>query len=1155
MPNANINQQIAIQSRANRITVDASAGTGKTWVLSQRYFSILLQDGLTPNDILTLTFTQAAANDMKKRIQNRFPDSKSEISASLAQSWISTIHAFASRLLKQSGLSLDLDPTASVISPRQHSDFWLSIRLALAYSNLHSLTASHEKILNDTAKFLDSNSILSAAVNKWGAEFLTRLAEEFSDLHASRGLSWREILEHSDDYRLIERAKIPVTKILSQHWQHVYSNWENIHDLPEPNPKSKGYENARMFNEILNHHDDFTPRDFYAKLTSKNLRASTGEPFKSLKEFLGITFGVWRSSQPKRITKITQNLDTNLLTQELELRSVLIKFCALSWGIWDITKRRRGIMSFSDMISHALQAIEEGAVTKNFAHILVDEFQDTDPLQYRMICALADQSENNSFFAVGDPKQSIYRFRHAEPELFAQAIDAASERVNLDVSFRTRPSLLERINRIFGSIWKYSLGNSAAMSKLAYKYIQPAEISSERSNGSMKDFETILQPKCVSDSVKNLALKLAQKVRTCVDNKLTIWDKDSQVIRPIEFADFAVLCRSRTHYETLEEAFASFAIKTVQDRSTGYFGRGEVSDVISMLRSCADFNDDASVAGWLMSPFSGASESDAMRILKLRSQDSNRKIISILEQELPEIFHRLEHLALIGEIKGAAAIIEIFDRDRSWLSDYKFENRLRIIRNLRKAISIAMSFQEGGVSGLSACSEWLGRAMTGGVTLDEPSWRDKNENAVSLISIHGSKGLEYPAVAIFETKTTHSERYDNLRASRELGLVFSDIPDELKPEIFDPETDLQISDWDKLLNEQGEREEDLRLFYVAATRAQDSLIFCSLVKESGEAYENSWTKILYEHAPEYMNESESEPEPELESGSGSKIPTQHNARDSQDLPNLQRVNLARINTHLRQISATSFSLYEFCGDAWRRKYLQGINLTWESPEKDFANDDDSEFFGGADIGSLAHWVLSKINLKSGDYESEISKLLTSRESLNHLPVKLRGVWRDDSVKKILEAWLLRFFASPEGVNLLRHSEKLKRESAFRIELGNLILAGSIDVLYQEQDSNCYKLLDYKTTLSDNAPDGLYESQMDFYAFALSRCVKNMTCKIRTGIVFLREGKYLEREYSELDWENIRKRIIIASERCLNENHKHNHNCEKCPFRKGCKNHE
>ena len=1147
MPNANINQQIAIQSRANRITVDASAGTGKTWVLSQRYFSILLQDELTPNDILTLTFTQAAANDMKKRIQNRFPDSKSEISASLAQSWISTIHAFASRLLKQSGLSLDLDPTASVISPRQQSDFWLSIRLALAYSNLHSLTASHEKFLNDTAKFLDSNSTLSAAVNKWGAEFLTRLAEDFSDLHASRGLSWREVLANSDEPKLIERAKIPVTKILSKHWEQIYSNWQNIHELPEPNPKSKGYENARMFNEILNHHDDFTPRDFYTKLTSKNLRASTGEPFKSLKEFLGVTFGVWRSSQPKRITKITQNLDTKILTQELELRSVLIKFCALCWGIWDITKRRRGIMSFSDMISHALQAIEEGAVTKNFAHILVDEFQDTDPLQYRMICALADQSENNSFFAVGDPKQSIYRFRHAEPELFAQAIDAASERVTLDVSFRTRPSLLERINRIFGSIWKHSLGNSAAMSKLSYKRIQPAEISPERNNGTMKDFETIFQVKYDSDSVKNLALKLAQKVRTCVDNKLTIWDKDSQMIRPIEFADFAVLCRSRTHYEILEEAFASFAIKTIQDRSTGYFGRGEVSDIISMLRACADFNDDASVAGWLMSPFSGANESDALRILKLRSQDSNRKIISILEQELPEIFHRLEHLALIGEIKGAASVIEIFDRDRSWLTDYKFENRLRIIRNLRQAISIAMSFQEGGVSGLSACSEWLGRAMSGGVTLDEPSWRDKNENAVSLISIHGSKGLEYPAVAIFETKTTHSEHYDNLRASRELGLVFSDIPDEMKPEIFDSESDLQISDWDKLLNEQGEREEDLRLFYVAATRAQDSLIFCSLLKESGEAYENSWAKILFEHAAEYMQDSEPESESKIQ------IQMLDKPDNTQDLPNLQRVNLARINTHLRQISATSFSLYEFCGNAWRRKYLQGINLTWESPEKDFANDDNSEFFGGADIGSLAHWVLSKINLKSGDHESEIAKLLNSRESLNHLPVKLRGVWRDESVKKILTVWLLRFFASPEGVNLLRHSGDLKRESAFRIELGNLILAGSIDVLYQEQDF--YKLLDYKTTLSDNAPDGLYESQMDFYAFALSRCVKNPTCKIKTGIVFLREGKYLEREYSERDCENIRERIIIASKNCLLENQKHNHNCEKCPFRKGCKNHE
>lgn len=1133
MIRGNENQVRAIEARAPRITVDASAGTGKTWVLTQRYFSFLLNDGNVPNDILTLTFTQTAASDMKKRIQARFSDS-----IMLSQSWISTIHAFASRLLRQSGLSLDIDPAASVISPRQQSDFWQSVRLALSYSNLHSLSFScKDKILNETADYLDKNEMLSSAVNKWTAQKLTDLAEKFSDLHASRGLTWEEMLKYSEDDELVKRAKIPVEKILSQEWERVFNEWSKVDNLFVVKTMKPG-SGGLLFLELLSRRDELSPKDFYKEIVmNRAIKSNNGEPFKALKEILGMTLAEWRKQQSKIIQDITSNFDEEPIKQELELRKVLIKFCALCWGIWDITKQKRGLLSFSDMILHALRAVNEGAVTKNFAHILVDEFQDTDPLQYKMIKALAAQTENNSLFAVGDPKQSIYRFRHAEPELFAQAIREASVEVNLNVSFRTRPSLLERINKIFGSIWKHSLGSSEAMSKLNYKPLKPAEISSERSDGSMKDFEVILQIQDDSEAVKNLALKLADKIKRCVDEKRTIWDKERQIIRELKYSDVAVLCRSRTHYESLEQAFSLMGIKTIQDRSTGYFGRGEVSDIISMLKACADLEDDASVAGWLMSPFSGATEEEALKCLRIKSEEKNSHIIEIIKSEIPEVFKNLEYLALTGEVKGPAAVIEVFDKNRSWLNEYKFENRLRVIRNLRKSISIAMNFQEGGVTGLSACSEWLGRAMTGGVTLDEPSWHDKNENAVLLSTIHGSKGLEYPVAVIFETVTKNSKS-SGLRESRDLGLVFSDLPDELKTNISDVKKELQFSNWDKLLNIQGEQEESMRLFYVAMTRAQDSIIFCSLLKKNGEAFDNSWTKILYENVPEYMPDIRAitldvKPEGSL------KIPKKNEVNSEKIL---KQIEFKNHNKTLRQISASSFSLYEFCDYAWRRKYQQGINLTWESPEKDFINDDNEEFFGGADLGSLAHWILSKINSRD-----ELDKFLNERETLNILPVKLRGIWRDNNAKKILSEWLNKFLDSNEGMKII--SGNVKREASFRIKLNEIILAGSIDAVYK--DGDYYKLLDYKTTLSDNAPEGLYESQLDFYAFAMKAQVKN--AKIKSGTYFLREGKYFERNYNEADYENIKIRILKAAKDCLINNvKKENRKCERCPFKKGCK---
>ena len=986
----NENQTKAIESRAERITVSASAGTGKTWVLTNRYFSILNVDVVSPNDILTLTYTQTAASDMKKRIQSRFSDSV------LGQTWISTIHAFASRLLKQSGLTLDLDPASSVISPRQQSDFWQGLRLALMYSELHLLTLNcKEEVLNDTAKFLDNSEILSSALNKWGAQKLVLLAEKFSDLYNSRGYTWREILENAENDEMILRTSVLLKNILRVECDKVFEEWRDIKDLPQPKTLRSG-SSAEMLLNLIKRHDDMSPEDFYrALILDKSIRANAHEPFKTLKDILGMTLTEYRNSQPKIIRNVSYKFDKEPLEQELELRKVLIKFCALSWGVWEITKRRRGLLSFSDMISNALRAIEEGAVTKNFTHILVDEFQDTDPLQFRMIKSLAKRSKGNSIFTVGDPKQSIYRFRHAEPELFAQSISEADVEVNLDVSFRTRESLLKLVNRIFGEVWKKSLGSSGAMSKLNYKPLRAAEISERRNEGSMEDFAVILQING-REAVKDLAMKLAFKLRKCVEEHKTVWDKERHEIREIRYSDIAILCRNRNYYDVIEQVFSVMGIKVIQDKSTGYFARGEVNDVISMLKACSDFNDDVSVSGWLMSPFSGASEEDALRCLRLKSRDKSLHVIDVIRAELPDIYARLEYLALVGEVKGAASLIEIFDRDRGWLENYEGGERVRIIRNLRRAINIALSFEEGVSSGLYACGEWLGRAISSGVLLEEPTWHDEGENAVLLTTIHGAKGLEYPVAVIFETLVKAYNGSKGLRESDSLGVVFSDLPDELKNGTS--KDDLKLSDWDKLLDIQGESEESMRLFYVAMTRGQDAVIFCSLLNNYGEPYESSWTKVLYETVPDYMTEFNTGSEIRAEDVNGVSVEedAEGGCRD---------IILSESVRRIKQISASSFSLYEYCSYAWRMKYLRGKGLKWEGTEKDEEEDN----IGGVDLGSLAHWLLSKIQ---SSYEVE--RYLNDREILNIVPVKLRVIWSDAEEKSILHEWLSKFLSSNEG---------------------------------------------------------------------------------------------------------------------------------------------
>ncbi|MBQ6418765.1 MAG: UvrD-helicase domain-containing protein, partial [Synergistaceae bacterium] len=203
-------QREAITADDPTITVEAGAGTGKTWVLSQRYLRLLLDDDeLLPSDILTLTYTEAAAGEMKARIESLieaslkdYPDQerKQNILDGLSDSWISTIHAFSTRLIRESGLSLDIDPRASVISAHQEQSFWEDLKNAVEFAGLERLAQNYTggEILK-AAEELDSDGYMSAAVGKWGARTLSQLAYKAADLHSSSGLSWEDMMNWSND--------------------------------------------------------------------------------------------------------------------------------------------------------------------------------------------------------------------------------------------------------------------------------------------------------------------------------------------------------------------------------------------------------------------------------------------------------------------------------------------------------------------------------------------------------------------------------------------------------------------------------------------------------------------------------------------------------------------------------------------------------------------------------------------------------------------------------------------------------------------------------------------------------------------------------------------------------------------------------------------
>ena len=1139
-------QADAITADNKTITVGAGAGTGKTWVLTERYVRLLIEhDDLLPSEILTLTYTEAAAGEMKERITKRVedalqkfsdPERKRKILDGLADLWISTIHSFAARLIRESGLSLDIDPGASVITTQQENDFWDTLSRAAEFARLGELARTYgDKKLQGLADSLDKDVNFSACAAKWGGYTLSRFACETAELHASSGRSWQEMLQWLEDDSLLGKAKPLVIDIIASEWEDVCKFWRNVYPLKDAKKGSKGDNLNTLLDQLMS--NAITARDFYTAIMTGDEVSGA----RNVSPAIGCGLGDWRKTRSQKIKDVTVALDTPLTEQELTARKTLLKFCALSWGLWDTMKRHRGLLSFSDMINHARTAITNNAITRKFKYILVDEFQDTDPLQFGMIQSLAAK-DDSYLFAVGDPKQSIYRFRHADPSLFAKTIDESDRNIELDTSFRTKADLLALINSLFSEVWRSGLGKSDPMNKLFYHPVKPITSESERDSGTMPKFMVILSPHnqgTLAQGRQYLAEELARNIYGWVNSGKTIWDKKDRLIRPVKYSDFAVLTPARSIYPVLEDALERFGIKSIQDKSTDYFARGEVSDVVCLLRAAADMQDDFAVSGWLMSPFSGVSECDAL--MMLTQVNENTRPITLVQEHFPEAYSRLEYYALVGEHEGPAGLIELFDRNRQWLSCYKPNDRMRVLRNIRLAVQTAREFQRSGTASLSACAEWLTRSVRNEVPYEEPAWHDERENAVRLGTVHSAKGLEYPVTVVFDQRTRKKSNSQALRPSRELGLVFTGIPDEI---LQGQEITPKLSAWESLLADEGEEEEQTRLFYVAATRAQDSLIFCGLTDEkTGEPHNHTWTKLLCE---KYADIS-----PVTAYELPAHVFPEQSSQESEAA--LRPVNIVNVNNSLRQISATSFALYEWCPFAWRRSYRQGRTLTWEEPAEK-AEDFDG-YTGGAELGSLAHWILSRWP-ESGDYESKLDYWLHDSEALSVLPGHLRAAWRglnrkrkdpDDDNKRLQKAaefrrWLMNFAESDTGKLLMSRTD-IQREKSFRLPLTeSTSLAGAIDAVFGNN------IIDYKITSIDRTPPGLYESQLDFYALVIHE--QTGAESVNASIAFLKEGKTESRVIT--DFAGIRERVIAAAEECACGNYppRHEH-CGLCPFKKGC----
>jgi ATP-dependent exoDNAse (exonuclease V) beta subunit len=1207
-------QREAIMSGAPVIVLSAGAGAGKTHTLARRFAWLLASDPTCGVDqILTLTFTQLAASEMRERIrgtlkswyrQRTMPHLRDAIER-IDEAYISTLHSFALRVIRESGLDLEIDPGAPLISEPYSREFWRDFKWSL------------ETMSGGVAKSgLTNDPSFVAFLNYYGAGLLASLAEESGEVFGSANMRPREIMAFQG--RSEEAMAVRVTRRLSGEWNRVWDFWHDrvFPAIPGYFEGSKGKFATTM-------------REFLARWREKEMSGGTALRFfvdlmcgplsdlrgsGKLKELFTEEFcldlSAWRDGL-KPAAGVSEPLLSYPLYEEDEAkaRELLSHVASTGWELWDAKRLEDGVLSFPDLVRYAGEALlQNPSYSLRFRHIMVDEFQDTDGLQDGMVRALQaawkgsldgqnEQDElkkplpQRTLFMVGDIKQSIYRFRHANPELFAGYITGAEAsrdgavHIPLSCSYRMSGRLMERVNLVFSNLWEKGVMEIDGP-VVRYEPLRPptdAPWWEERNGpdaprhpleiilynpGEGTDGAAELAPEKRRGLAEGIARRLISLVGGDGAEPAKIWDKGALALRPVSWRDITILVPTRTSYQSIEDAFENAGIPVVISRNMGYFNRGEVQDIVNLLRLLDMPDEGYALTCWLESPFSGVKPGTALALISRAREagGSLRSLFGLFESSCPGEAERLISLRRTARLVGPAGALLSLLEAPSWLPAYSENARQRVLANLRKGVEIAMEYESSMGRSLPACADYLGHSMRGSAGTEEPDMSSEELDAVRVMTVHASKGLEFPVVLLV-SDSDRLKKKGRARAmvSRTLGLVPARIPSMDGHGSLTSSKDKSVTaKWHEFIEAEEEKSEDERLMYVAMTRAQDYLICCGILNGPDVTDTGGWiAKIISAGAgnddifPVTVIGGDGEHGAARTAWPHGSLTSQKpnpNGREAQDanmFPCDTSLGNIRILPRLAKFSASAYSMISWCPLAYRRRYRQGIGLKWELP--------DGDGYGGADLGSLAHWVLTRWDLDP----ATLSEHLPSQEESDsddikkaqaEVPAYLRPTFSSARKRMALRSWLGDFAETDECGQLraLKSNGLLRQEIEFSVKLGETRLAGSMDLFWEDEDG-CH-VRDWKITREGGAPIELYEKQLYFYALAC-RTV-HPDSKVDAGLIYLRpEGRLSDGKsgvFDVRDWDGLAKDVeASASAAVVGPFEPRQDRCGVCPFRSSC----
>ena len=839
-------QQRAVAARGN-VLVMAGAGTGKTHTLVARCLNLICGENISLDEILIVTFTEAAAAEMKQRLRVALEkksrvDSGSHLAEQLAlfdAAHIGTLHSFCFKLVREHFHELGLDPQLSILDEGQarlladetleeqfNSHYENKDEFSLAFQELIKIYGSgRDENIRKLVLYLHHYIQTRADAENWPA----RQIEIFSSVEP---VQWREWFDEAISNWRAE-------------WLPVLGN------LRAENPK------AAECLEILKSrsadiHQEILAADANWPRGTKKFRGPLEDFFDDTK-FLDSLAATGKNDPLAE--------DWNWIRGHMKTLLQLVREFSEQFSAH---KRGDGVLDFHDLERFTLKLLWDFETERptpiaerwreKLRFVFVDEYQDINAAQNKIISALARDRKKANRFLVGDVKQSIYRFRLAEPKIF-RAYAQSWPTIPLAENFRSRAPILNFVNSLFAPLMREEIGgvdfNDEAKLKAARGEV--------RSDEARPNAELLLRLKSVGnenvesengdelvdlDESEKEARMLAQRLLELKTSGHEI--EDAQIFRPVEWRDMVILLRSPSgKAEVFAKQFERAGVPLVVERG-GFYDSSEIQDLLSLLKLLDNPLQDVPCIAVLRSPLVGCSLDELAEIRLLQTgkfwfalnqiENPKAKVQNYLRTRVKKFLERFSRWRKMAKQASLSQCLEEILAETHY--DDWLQSRPRGAQkyaNVRQFLHLAEQFDQFQRQGLFRFLKFIEAQRE--IEAEPEVAPVVEENAVRLMSIHQSKGLEFPVVAVADLGKNFNER--DLRGEIILDERFGLCPRVKPPAVGGRYPSLAL--WLAQKNQRRElRGEELRLLYVALTRARDMLILTAGI--SKKKWETVWTE-------------------------------------------------------------------------------------------------------------------------------------------------------------------------------------------------------------------------------------------------------------------------------------------------------------------------